>query len=173
MSLEHLNCFPKCNNWEVFKWHMHWVRAINSKTFLSASSMACTSSNRKFWSVLILWSIKGLASLPVIPDKRSIHTKPSGYKPTCMQGWDSTPHDSSAVEVLQSQEVPLLQECFLTWTSDSIVTMTTVCLPLLKLLHAYNCCYLTCIYASEMHVPTSFYIMNNVTICCSEIVYQA
>ena len=24
-----LDCFPKCNNWEAFKWHMHWVRGIN------------------------------------------------------------------------------------------------------------------------------------------------
>jgi len=27
-----------------------------------------------------------------------------------------------------------------------------------------DCCYLTCIYASEMHVLTSIYIMNSVTI---------
>ena len=107
MSLEHLNCFPKCNNWEVFKWHMHWVRAINSKTFLSASSMACTSSNRKFCSVLILWSIKGLASLPVIGSRQESNT----YKAFGIQAYmharlgQYTTHDSSVVEVLPSQEV--------------------------------------------------------------------
>ena len=43
MSLERLlNCFPKFHNWEA-SGHMYCVRGINySKTFLSASSMACT-----------------------------------------------------------------------------------------------------------------------------------
>jgi len=74
-------------------------------------------SIEKFWSILVHWSITGLAAL----HKRSIHTKPLGYKFTCMQGGPIHHTDSSAVGVLPSQE------SFLTWTSDSIVTMTTVC----------------------------------------------
>ena len=57
-------------------------------------------------SVEKVWSLTGLAAIPVIPYRTSIHTKPLGYKFTCIQGGASTP---------------------VTWTSDSIVTMTTVC----------------------------------------------
>ena len=53
-----------------------------------------------------VWSLTGLAAIPVLPYRMSIHTKPLGYKFTSIQGGASTP---------------------VTWTSDSIVTMTTVC----------------------------------------------
>ena len=129
--------------------------------------MACTSSNRQFSSVLIVWSIKGLASLPVIPDKRSIDTKHSGYNLYVCKMGPVHRSDSSAVGVFPIQDVLLLQENFPTWTSDSIVTMTPVRMPATLIIYYYmhnDCCYLTCIYASEMHVLTSIYIMYSVTI---------
>ena len=84
-------------------------------------------SIQKFSSILKPWSITGLAALPLIPYRRSIDTKHSGYNLyVCKMGLVHH-NDSSAVGVLPSQEVLLLQENFPTWTSESTVAMTTVC----------------------------------------------
>ena len=85
------------------------------------------SFHRKSSSILIPWSITGLADLPLIPYRRSIDTKHSGYNLyVCKMGLVHH-SDSSAVGVFPSQEVLLLQENFPTWTSESTVAMTTVC----------------------------------------------
>ena len=63
--------------------------------------------------------------------------------------------DSSAVGVLPSQEVLLLQEKFPTWTSESIVAMTTVCHNHCMHLIAVNqLVYIHYIFALTFHITT-------------------
>ena len=65
-------------------------------------------SIQKFSSILKPWSITGLAALPLIPYRRSIDTKHSGYNLyVCKMGLVHH-NDSSAVGVLPRQEVLLL-----------------------------------------------------------------
>jgi len=43
MSLEGiLNCFPKYNSWEAFKWHMHWVRGIEYGMYIATELLKTT-----------------------------------------------------------------------------------------------------------------------------------
>jgi len=108
------------------------------------------SFNRKVFINPETLSITGLAALPLIPYRRSIDTKHSGYNLyECKMG--PVHHtDSSAVGVLPSQEVLLLQENFQNWTSESTVTMTTVCHNRCMHLIAVN--QLVYTRAPEMHV---------------------
>jgi len=109
-------------------------RSVNGKVLINPST----------------WSINGLAALPVSPDKGSIHTKSSGYKFICMQGGAN---NSSAVGVLPSQGVLLLQESF-RLNLDLRFHKSQWPLDATLLLHAQDCCYITCKHAPQMHVLT-------------------
>ena len=71
------------------RWFDYWFQERINHT---KCNFHADPSKEKFWSILVLWSITGLAAVHASPNKRSIQMKPFGCKFTFIQGEANTPH---------------------------------------------------------------------------------